>query len=93
MTEEISKIFSKICEVRNVPMEQILENTRVKEYAHERKVCIYLLYITTGLPLRGIVKVFPRELSVINKSVNYVKDRIEWDSTFNAQIEHSKSLL
>ncbi len=81
------KILTYVSQKYGIPTEDIIGKRRTDPIVSARQVAIYLLRELTDMSFSGIGKVFNRDHATMVASVNKVKEQIDEDSSFEAQID------
>lgn len=81
------KILMYVSQKYGIPTEDIIGKRRTEAIVSARQVAIYLIRELTDLSFAGIGKVFNRDHATMVASVNKVKEQIDGDSSFEAQID------
>lgn len=81
------KILTYVSQKSSIPTEDIIGKRRTDPIVSARQIAIYLLRELTDMSFSSIGKVFNRDHATMVASVNKVKEQIEEDSSFQAQID------
>ena len=87
------KIIDKTCKFYNVPKDDILSKSRMKEINHARQVACYLMKYELKMSFPQIGKIFSRDHSTIMNGVSKIEKYIKLDLEMRNQIQDLMDLL
>ncbi len=81
------KVITYVSQKYNIPFEDIVGKRKTDAIASARQIAVFLLRELTEMSHANVGKVFNRDHSTVVSSVNKIKERMNDDPAFEAEIE------
>ena len=81
------KVITYVSQKYNIPFEDIVGKRKTDAIASARQIAVFLLRELTDMSHANVGKVFNRDHSTVVSSVNKIKERMNDDPAFEAEIE------
>lgn len=88
-----SRIFETVCDIFKVTAEEMFGKCRKRNLVEPRQIIMYLLYNKTARNLKSIGRLMNRDHATVIYAKNTVKDLIDTDKLYKAQIEYLEKIL
>lgn len=80
------ELVKRVCELKNITIEQIYSNNRRREFVEARQIVFYVLREFCNYSFTAIGEKFGRTHATVLHGVNLVKDIISIDNDFRAEV-------
>lgn len=87
-----SKIFDTVCDIFKVTEEEMKGKCRKRNLVEPRQIIMYMLYNKTARNLKSIGRLMNRDHATVIYANNTVKDLMDTDKLYKAQIEYLEKI-